>query len=109
MTEIETNTDADAHIEIERAGDACPMSFSAYVDRVLGEIDVQRITPIEPASSLTEDGGLDSLLVLELIVVTEELAPCARRGTDVGPMTTFDDAYSHYRRGFVPAGAGPEA
>jgi acyl carrier protein len=77
-------------------GTSAPLSLDEFVGRVMEAIDA-----VEPAAASYDspfaEVGLDSMQVLQLVLVVEELADCGARPAEAPDLGTLADAYRHYR------------
>jgi acyl carrier protein len=72
------------------------LTYTEYWARVSNLLEMDNNVP-EPNASLMEHLGFDSLLILEMIVVSEGLAQIEMPSPEIPLLTTANDAYTYYR------------
>lgn len=88
--------DTQAPAPTTNSAPAAPIPRDAFISYLTTELDLPP-SPIEPATRFVDDLGFDSLDMLELLIVIEELG--VQLNDDLIEMLdTVDDAYRLYSR-----------
>ena len=77
------------------------ISFDEYCMRVQNELNVKFIVTPSKSDRLLEDLGWDSLLVLDLIIFSEQLADLLLPPDAEPVILTLGDAYDYYAKSLV--------
>lgn len=72
------------------------LSFERYCGKILEMLDIPAQPGLTRESTLEEDLGIDSLQLLEMVIISEQLAGRADPSAHVPAISTLGDVYAYY-------------
>jgi acyl carrier protein len=79
------------------------MEFPDFVFMTTSQLHVEPSDAYDQSTRLVEDLGLDSFMLLDLIVLIETEAALDRPPIEIPVIVTLGDAYDYYRSSLVAA------